>query len=218
MLHPIRPPYAAFLGIAAFLAPLTASAVSYFESSDAGETLVTAQSVPGGTSSIVGSLNSDADLFSFQWGGGGFYANSVGSSFDSQLFLFNSSGGGVLGNDDGISFAGPAYLQLADLAPGSYYIGISGFDYDPYSNGGMIFNSAPWSELHGPNNSQALTHWNGDYSYSGNYSINFQEITANGNPVGNPNPTGTVPDTGGTLAIFSLSLLGLGAAQRKFRK
>jgi hypothetical protein len=203
--------------VGSLLLSLTASAATYIEVGDAGETLGTAQAVGGGYTAITGSVTtSDADLFSFNWGGGDFYANTVGSTFDSQLFLFSSTGVGIQGNDDGIAFAGPAYLQIGGLAAGAYYIGVSAYDYDPYSSGGLMFQSFPYEPLYGPLNGDPLTHWaSGDGVFSsGAYSINFQQITSNGTPIGDPTPTG-VPDAGSSVALLGLGLASLAAIRRK---
>src|SRR4051812_20745378 len=178
--------------LAALLISGAAHATPFVEIPDAGQTLGTAQALAGGTDQVIGSVaGGDADLYSFYWGGGAFYVNSVGSPFDSQLFLFNENGVGVLGNDDGIAFAGPAYLQTGSLAAGLYYLGISGYNYDPYSATGLIFQSSPYDPVYGPQNTDPLDHWAGG-SGGGSYSINFQQITANGDTVGDSNPVGSV--------------------------
>lgn len=185
----------------------TVSATTLTETPDVGQTLGTSFLVPGGTTQINGSVSSsDADLYRFFWGGGDFYVNSVGSSFDSQLFLFNSTGQGVQGNDDGVAFAGPAYLQLTGLAQGTYYLGISGFDLDPYSSSGIMFQSFPFEPLYGPSNSDPLTHWAGG-GQGGDYQIHFRQFTGEGqgpeNPVG-----GEVPEPA-TLILLGSGLAGL---------
>jgi hypothetical protein len=201
--------------VASLFVSLVASATPYNEIGDAGQTLATAQVVPGGTSVIVGNVSGDADLFKFGWGGGSFYVNSVGGTVgDSQLFLFNSAGVGIQGNDDGIAYAGPAYLQLGALAAGQYFIGISSYDYDPYSSAGMIFPSNPYQPLYGPSNLSPLSYWGGGSYHNGSYSINFQQITSNGDPIGNPNPTGNVPETSSSIALLGLGLAGLAMIRR----
>lgn len=100
---------------------VTSTASTLVEVPDVGQLPGTAALVPGGTLNITGTISGDADLWKFYWGGGGFYANTVGSTpapgytrIDTQLFLFDANGLGIQGNDDGISYAGPAYLQLAN--------------------------------------------------------------------------------------------------------
>ena len=200
--------------IAALLAPFTASATPYYEIGDAGQSLATAQAVTGGTHVIYGNAGNGVDLFSFYWGGGAFYVNSVGSTGDSQLFLFNSTGVGVLGNDDGIAIAGPAYLQTTALASGQYYLGISGYDNDPYSSSGIMFQSYPYQPVYGPSNLDPLTGWSGGGGL-GAYQINFQQITSEGNPIGNPTPIGSVPDHASSAALLGLGFAGLALMRRQ---
>jgi len=195
--------------------PFVASAAIFAESGDAGQSLATAQALPNGTSVVNGSLSSlSADLFSFGWGGGGFYVSTVGTPWDSQLFLFNSSGLGIQGNDDGIAYAGPAYLQLPSLAAGNYFLGVSGYDYDPYdTNSALMFTSYPYGPLYGPLTSAPLGDWaGGDYSPS-NYTITFASITGQGQII-NVNPVGTVPEPA-TMLLMGIGLAGLVGARKK---
>lgn len=187
------------------------------EGADVGETLGAAQSLAAGTTTVNGATGGDADLYKFGWGGGDFYVSTVGSNYDTQLFLFNGTGVGVQGNDDGIAFAGPSYLQVGGLAAGTYYLGVSGYDYDPYSASGLMFQSFPYEPLYGPLNGDPLQSWAGG-SGGGNYTISFQQRTSNGDPVGNPNPTGNVPDSGSSIALVGLGLAGLVALRRKAAK
>lgn len=197
-----------------------AFALPYNETGDAGETLATAQSLGAGTTVVYGSLAGDADMFYFGWGGGSFYVNTVGTSIDSQLFLFNSSGQGVQANDDGIAFAGPAYLQLANLVAGNYYLGVSFYNNDPLTaDGSLMFQSSPYQPLYGPLDSNAvLDHWGGG-TRAGDYVINFSTTTGQGdlgdpNPTGNPNP---VPEPS-TYVLLGSGLVGLGIYNRKRKK
>ena len=208
------------LGMAASVVfvPLTATAVTIFEVGDAGQTLGTAQLVPGGATAIQGNLGSgEADLFKFSWGGGAFYVNSVGTLWDSQLFLFNAAGAGVQANDDGIAYAGPAYLQIAALAAGDYYLAISAYDLDPYSSSGVIFQSFPYGALYGPQNGDPLSYWAGGTGAGGAYTISFQQVTSEGKPTGTSTPVG-VPDGGATVALLGLGLSGIGLARRKLKR
>ncbi len=208
------------LGLSASVAlvPLSATAVTILEVPDAGQTLGSAQVLPGGTTAIQGNLGpGEADLFKFTWGGGAFYVNSVGTLWDSQLFLFDASGAGVQANDDGIAYAGPAYLQLAALAAGDYYLAISAYDLDPYSSSGVIFQSFPYGALYGPSNTDPLSYWAGGTGAGGDYTISFQQVTSEGKPIGSSTPVG-VPDGGATVALLGLGLGGIGLARRKFQR
>ena len=203
----------------ALMFSLNASAIVFVEVGDAGESLDTAQMVGGGVTQITGNVNGDADMFGFYWGGGSFYANTVGSTGDTQLFLFDSSGAGIWGNDDGVSFAGPAYISDPALSAGTYYLGISSYDYDPYSASGVMFQSFPWEPLYGPSNgTETLTNWDGTSFAASAYTINFQQIDADGNPVGDPTGTGTAPTQipePASIALMGLGLLGLGLQHRR---
>lgn len=98
-------------------------------------------------------------------GGKGFFASTDwmvtpggANDFDTQLWLFDATGRGLLGNDN----VGPGIQQsfisfpATDLTlqpfPGAglYYLAITGFNNDPLSPGGQIFNQANPFEISGP--------------------------------------------------------------------
>ena len=198
-----------------------ASASTFAEVPDAGQSLGTAQALGGGVDTITGSLSGDADMFSFYWGGGDFYVNSVGTPWDSQLFLFNGAGQGVQANDDGIAFAGPAYLQLSGLAAGFYYLAITSYNLDPYSAAGLMFSSntagcpaSGFGCLEPPLNDGSLDHWAGTSYHSGDYQINFSTTTSDGH-LGNPNPTGAPVPEPGTLLLVGSALVTAASRLRK---
>ncbi|MEH2007478.1 DVUA0089 family protein [Nostoc sp.] len=106
----------------------TAQAKTYNEVGDAGKTLKTAQSLPGGINVIKGTISSKngADLFSFFWDSGRFKATTVdGASFDTILELFDSSGTLIAFNDDSKGTKQSTLNEFLDT--GEYLLGISSF-------------------------------------------------------------------------------------------
>lgn len=178
----------------------SAQAFSFTESGDAGQTLSTAQRLAGGITQIRGNYQSNnADLYSFLWNGGTFAANTLGSSvLDPQLFLFNSQGLGVIGNDDNMGTL-QSNFSLA-LSPGLYYLGISGYDYDPVSIAGYIFtDNFPGVET--PTRTGGafpLSDWNGYMvSSSGAYQINISETASE-----------SVPEPTSILGLLTSGVMG----------
>lgn len=161
------------IATASLLAAANAWAVQFVESGDTGQTLATAHTV-NMTNQIVGSVDQGtADLYLFFWRGGDFHVNTNISGFDTQLFLFNSAGQGLWANDDGGAGFGLLSQINATLSQGYYYIGVSGYNLDPYSAAGLIFPTSPFTDQHGPMNNSPLTHWAGG-SGGGNYWLNFR--------------------------------------------
>jgi hypothetical protein len=129
------------------LSPIQAQAFTFTEVDDAGESLSTAQIIPSGTSlleSVSGTLSGfddPADLFQiFLTSGQSFFASTVGGAdFDTRLFLFEADGSGVYFNDDSsgtLQATLPANSSFTPTQSGTYYLGISGFDYSPVSAAG----------------------------------------------------------------------------------
>jgi hypothetical protein len=85
---------------------------------------------------------------------------AAGSLNNPQLFLFDSNGKGVFANDD-VSSSQKNSLITGMISAGTYYLGISGFHYNPSSSGSLIFPSIPVgiNGPTGPGGATALTSW-----------------------------------------------------------
>ena len=111
---------------AGVMATHPASAIQYFEAADAGTTAETAQIISADITSIFGTLheNDGADVYWFDWEGGFFLADTIGSNFDTMLSLFDHVGRMLEFNDDPGGNA--LFSQIAlELDPGSYFLGIT---------------------------------------------------------------------------------------------
>lgn len=197
----------------------SAQAVTFSEPfPDAGETLSTAavvDSAPFGTplDTISGTILNPfggADLYQIFLPGASFSAdtNASGGLFslkDSQLFLFDADGVGVFWNDD--SGTGlHSEFTLAAPAAGIYYLGISGYNYDPLSSGGLIFSGSGGGPT-GPGGTDPLTGWAltaGDTADTGRYEITLAGATF-------------VPEPGSMAGLLVLTGLGYGAAKHRRR-
>ena len=201
----------------------SAQAAYYIEGTggtgDAGELLGTFQNTTGvgAFQGIIGRLAlnpAHVDLYRIYATGGAFLASTNGgASFDTQLFLFDSTGMGVIGNDD-ITGSNLQSSFSTTLTAGIYYIGISAFNNDPLSSGGLIFtNNFPGVQTPtGPGAAFALSGWTGGSAgtgFGGEYTINIRggDFGDSVNPT--PAPAGVV--------LFGLGFAGLGMF-RSFRK
>jgi hypothetical protein len=189
----------------AFAAPAFADTIA--EVGDAGDLTGTAQDASGAAvDTITGTVASgaDADLYRFFWGGGVFSATTVGTTgtlSDTQLYLFDDAGMGITGNDDAVGLRSSIG---ASIAAGFYYLGISGFDFDPESAGGEIFTDNFGGEATptGPGGPGPLTGWGGSSS-SGTYTIVLSTTTATPEPI--------------SLVLFGSGVAAMAVRRRKRR-
>lgn len=149
-------------------------------------TTITGQTTIG----VDGSLVDIADLYAIRIIDGQRFVASVGAGgmFDTQLFLFDSQLRGVLHNDDDVEQTSPNHSSISsaaagiELAPGMYYLAISGHDIDPVNSDGQeIWADAPWLDVTAPDgpgrNNPRLTGWNTspeDGLDWGNYAIELE--------------------------------------------
>jgi len=117
------------------------------ESGDAGDLPATSQDLAADAVTVIdGAFTSggDADVYRLCLSGGKTFSASTvgGSERDTQLFLFNSGGYGVYANDDAGGLRTsvlPANHAWTPAAAGEYFLAISSFNRDPQSSLGPIF-------------------------------------------------------------------------------
>lgn len=217
--------------LAAVLVAGPAQAASFTESNDAGESLSEAVTVASeqvmSLDSITGSLAGDADLFQiFLTGGQTFSATTINADSligipiddtlgnpsdllgDSQLFLFDAQGNGIYANDDsfGSSQATLPSMSFAPVESGTYFLGISSFDFDPVSTGGEIFPDEPTDAVvgpTGPGGDLPLIGFAGESTSSGSYTIALTGAQTIAAPAPVPEPTSAL----GLLAIGTVGLI-----------
>ncbi|MBW4474435.1 MAG: DVUA0089 family protein [Stenomitos rutilans HA7619-LM2] len=236
-MHKLAPAVAVSV-LAVGLSAVQAQAVTFSQVGDTGQTLDTAQVIPGGTQSldaITGTLSSPnvVNLFRLVLAGGQtFSATTINANTlielpidqqlgsptallpDPQLFLFDAAGRGVYGNDDsfGTAQASLPSGSFSPVAPGTYFLAIASSGYNPISAGGSIFGSPDASGIlaaNGSGSAAPLTGFTGDGTAGGDYQISFTGVTANA--AGVPEPSEIV----GTIAA---GLLCIGYQVRKSLK
>lgn len=201
---------------------------------DAGELPDTARRASGSTGNlgaIIGTIDgvSDADMYRIRiCNPSAFSANTTaqvaGALEDTQLFLFDANGRGVASNDDHPTIPGNQRSVLGPTrvtAPGVYYIAISGYNRDPFSDGGLIWLNSPFNTERspdGPGASLPVSRWESIAATGGNYRISltgvcFLEPDACVADVDNGSGTGT-PDGGVTIddLLYYLSIFEAGNA------
>ncbi len=179
-----------------------ASPPDYQETTDAGATPMSADE-PEQTGGGRGPLNSiGGDLAALGFGAAdfadlylinivdpdNFKASTTGGlvNFNTQLWLFDHTGRGVLGNDDDPAFGVTSILEsssndgsgAAVIEPGLYYLGISGFDHDPNSDGSAIFDQSSATEISGPDGAGGrgvVTDWSAGGG-QGSYTIFLEGV------------------------------------------
>ena len=184
--------------------------ISVTEIGEAGQLLPDAQVIPGGSAtldSITGTIssNNDVDLFQITLTGDQtFSATTVGGAgFDTELFLFDANGIGVYGNDDVSSDIDqstlPAGTPLTPQQPGTYFLAITGFQNEPESSGGRIFeltdDGPGLLKPTGPGGELPLSGFTGEGDKSGSYTIKLTGVESapfslGASPTGLPSGTG----------------------------
>lgn len=159
--------FAPALGIAASLMLAgAASAVTYTEIGDAGQSLATAQATGVANlplTDIFGNLTAatDVDMFAINITDFGSFSattvNALTGFLDTELFLFTSTGLPVYANDDdagGLSLGStlPAGNALGPQSNGLYYLAISLSGSEPVNFANqLLFTTEPSTSLRGPN-------------------------------------------------------------------
>ncbi len=200
----------------------TASALPVTEIGDAGQTIASAQVVPGSgpVDSISGTFTSasDVDLFKIHIATPGLFSATASSvpALDGLLFLFDSAGKGVVSRDDSSNSNGDfgALTSTFVVLAGDYFLGISLFDNIPSSAGGLIFPDTRLVDSgieygpSGPGGAQALSTWSagggGLTGSAGSYTIALRGVSG---VSGVPEPA--------TLALLALGLGGLGFSRHR---
>lgn len=196
MMKPSAATTASLIVVLSMAASPVLAGPDWIETNDAGSTLGTAQAPSG----LVGSINTISgvlqggtllvgdyeDCYIIRIANPSTFSCTISNAnFNAQLFLFNISlpGGayGLLANDDQAAGNNKPRFQnfstdgtgvLVDL-PGDYMIGVTGFNNDPLSLTGPIFNQVTPIEVSGPDGVGGFNRhigWTGGGEF-GNYVI-----------------------------------------------
>ncbi len=206
------------VGIVAILAAAgAASARVHSEIGDAGNLAGGQLTGNGALSAIEGALAAnDVDMYSIRiddWAT--FSANTtnitglVSTESDTQLFLFDTLGIAIAMNDD---TSGSVFRSTLEAGSAIYsgrtagevvWIAVSGYNTDPSSAAGLIFNNVPFASLArpatGPGAAGAVESWAGPNATGGSYRISLAGASA-------------VPAPG---ALAILGLTGVVAGRRR---
>ena len=177
-----------------------AFALTFNESSDAGVTMATATSVPGGTTTITGSIVNttvnDADLYHIRVPTSGSFTieakANVTDTPDMNLMVFNSTGHLMAGDDDDNSSCTPvtslgsldSCLTLT-LAAGDYYVAVGTNNIGAFQNAADVLTDSYFGDddsgILSPPSTEAigLVASEDDLGNDeGNYTINFSAPTS----------------------------------------
>lgn len=212
-----RRPFAVLL-LAMSITPQCRAAFVWAEVGEAGELPPTAQIVFGAGEllAITGTIftSMDVDMYRISITAPVIFSASTvgtpGSLADSQLFLFTTFGLGIAANDDDSAVTTRSALPAGNpltsvLLPGDYVIGISGWDRDPVSPGGLIFPPLPKIGVFGPvgpGGAFPMTGSSGIGISGGTYEIVFKGAAA---------AAAAVPEPSTLLQLGIVGLLALGA-------
>lgn len=173
-----------------------ASAVTYAEIGDAGQTPATVQATGTNATTpltgVSGLLNSftDADLFAITITATSSFSATASSTagIDTSLFLFTSAGVPVIANDDSSNFSLQAAIPagnslLTTLQAGTYYLGISLSGNEPVNlNNQLLFTvDQPTTNVRGIAaglNPATLGTFNGQTFFNENGAYNIALISA----------------------------------------
>jgi Bacterial pre-peptidase C-terminal domain len=189
------------------------SATIFSESTDVGDQIGTAQLISSFADGdiISGNLTGDAlnaDLFKLNLTAGTAFTATVNKpTFDTQLFLFDASGKGLTGNDNSSAINLNAIFTYTPTVTGTYYLAISGFDFDPKDSAGNFLFSNNSTGNFTPVGNALLASWAentiSDFGLdSGSYQItlNLSAVSAVPEPSVLPGLIGLAGGLG--LAIF----------------
>lgn len=126
---------------------LAPGAIAATENGDAGDLRATAQDLGDDAPTVIwGTFTSGADVDVYRLcltDGTSFSASTVGATtLDTQMFLFDSGGLGVYANDDASGSRGsllPAGHRFSPDTGGEYFLAIGSYNRDPQSVRGEIF-------------------------------------------------------------------------------
>lgn len=104
---------------------------------------------------------------------------------DTALFLFDASGHGIAFNEDGAEIRGyleagnPLYANRTDGE--MVWLALAGYDFDPTSNGGDIWEDGPFDITRGPDGPAAggaVNGWTGESFEQGTYRIQLTGVSS----------------------------------------